>query len=195
MARDTQNDEQTPLLGGGVRRDGSPPPPIHHVANGETTTRNESTLPPTTSSRAIAPSRRLRIALSLSFLALVLAVGGDMADASLNPILEELICKQVHGEGVPLGNLLVGSGDGNGDDPCKDAEVQSRLATLMGWFEALFALPGILLTVPYGAFADRSGRSVVLGLSMLGMLLFEIFLLLVCEYPHPPWFSRSAIGS
>jgi MFS family permease len=64
---------------------------------------------------------------------------------------------------------------------CKIPEIQSSLATLIGWKMAFDALPGLLTAVWYGNLADRYGRKPVLIAAMLGEFTSWVWVFLVCK--------------
>ncbi|KAK0645710.1 major facilitator superfamily domain-containing protein [Cercophora newfieldiana] len=99
-----------------------------------------------------------------------LAISGTLVDTSLYEILEDIICERVHGTG-------------HRDDKCKDTGVQTQLSSLMGGLQAAMMVPGLVLTVPYGALADRYGRVKILGLSLLGITLYMASMAVVCARP------------
>ncbi|KAH1909192.1 uncharacterized protein AFUA_5G12740 [Aspergillus fumigatus Af293] len=82
-------------------------------------------------------------------------------------IFEEIICRQYTAQG-----------------DCKIAPVQSELAAVNGWKDTFDALPGILLSIPYGVLADRIGRKPCLLLGLLGVILGESWTRLVCFWPQ-----------
>jgi MFS family permease len=63
---------------------------------------------------------------------------------------------------------------------CKIPEIQSSLATLIGWKIAFDAVPGLLTAVWYGNLADRYGRKPVLIAAMLGEFTSWVWIFLVC---------------
>jgi hypothetical protein len=72
--------------------------------------------------------------------------------------------------------------DGGGNIPemlCKGKQVQSELATLRGVQSFLDELMSIVFMVPYGLLADMRGRKFVVYLSVLGLLLAEIWTVFV----------------
>jgi MFS family permease len=68
---------------------------------------------------------------------------------------------------------------------CKIPEIQSSLATLIGWKMAFDALPGLLTAVWYGNLADRYGRKPVLIAAMLGEFTSLVWIFLVCMATLP----------
>ena len=78
-------------------------------------------------------------------------------------IFESLICHRI----------------GAGHD-CKSPEVQGELALLIAWKETIDQLPGILSALPYGLAADRIGRKPVLVLCLVGLVMEEIAIRVVC---------------
>lgn len=62
--------------------------------------------------------------------------------------------------------------------------MQSELARINGWKDIFNALPSILVAIQYGALADRAGRKPCLLLSILGVLLNEVWTRVVCMLPY-----------
>ncbi|KAJ5938157.1 MFS general substrate transporter [Penicillium verhagenii] len=111
--------------------------------------------------------------------ALILAVdfGFYLTIAPQTKIFENIICRNyLTAQGEPAGTILT-------DSVCKSEPVQVELALVNGWKETADIVPGILLSVPYGILADRWGRKPVLLLGILGSLLGEIWVRVVCFYP------------
>lgn len=89
--------------------------------------------------------------------------GNSLTLAPQISIFESLICRRI----------------GAGSD-CKSPEVQGELVLLIGWKETIDQLPGIILALPYGLAADRIGRKPILVLCLIGLVLEEVAIRLVC---------------
>ncbi|KKZ64105.1 hypothetical protein EMCG_01603 [[Emmonsia] crescens] len=72
------------------------------------------------------------------------------------------------------------------EEECKISAVQGELAFVQGLQTSFEALPSILLSVPYGRLADnvRYGRKFTLALALVGLILGQFWVILVC------WFSQ-----
>jgi MFS family permease len=156
--------ERAPLLGPGDanrRTDFETNPPESDTAS--------TALPPAT--KLISPAKRILV-LALSFTLLItLAIGGALLNVPIAEIQEEIICRRIHGPDFDPGK-------------CKDKNVQSELSLIRGWDTTFTLIPSFLTSVPYGAVADRYGRTLVLGLSLFGITLNAMFGSLVCAMPH-----------
>ncbi|XWX01587.1 hypothetical protein V2A60_009615 [Cordyceps javanica] len=76
--------------------------------------------------------------------------------------------------------------DGHGNVPerlCKVADIQSRVAHIRGLLSFMEAVPGLVLAVPYGIIADTYGRTLVIGLCLVGFLIRDTWIF-VCLYFH-----------
>ncbi|ERS95483.1 hypothetical protein HMPREF1624_07999 [Sporothrix schenckii ATCC 58251] len=97
-----------------------------------------------------------------------------LTDVPIYEVLEDIICRQ-------MGRMGNGDNGDNGTRGCSgDADVQAELAFLRGWQLTLELLPGILMAIPYGIIGDRYGRKVMFIVCMVGILLTQLFYLLVC---------------
>ncbi|RAK73277.1 putative MFS multidrug transporter [Aspergillus fijiensis CBS 313.89] len=127
---------------------------------------------PTSASR----SRKLTVMIAASILILAVDFGFYLTAAPQTKIFEDIVCQ----------NYLTTLGNPADTVPtegiCKSEPVQSELALVNGWKETSDVLPGILLSVPYGVLADRWGRKPVLLLGLLGTLLGELWVRIVCLY-------------
>ncbi|KAK1751710.1 major facilitator superfamily domain-containing protein [Echria macrotheca] len=118
-------------------------------------------------------TKRLVILAVCYGLLIILGIGGTLCSTPIIDIQEAIICRRFHGPDV------------DHDDPaCKDKDVQGELSFIRGWHVSLTLLTSLIASVPYGAMADRYGRTIVLGLSFLGATLTECFGALVCAMPH-----------
>ncbi|KAL4952822.1 major facilitator superfamily domain-containing protein [Aspergillus filifer] len=112
------------------------------------------------------------IALLVFIVAITIDFGDYLSTTPRTQILENIICHNLHPDAATASNP---------NPPiCKDADVQSELALINGWKETFDLLPGIILALPYGVMADRWGRKKVLLLSLLGLVLQEGCLRLIC---------------
>lgn len=116
----------------------------------------------------IPPLRRLAIALPYLLVFLAFEIAVSLVAIPMSPIQEVIICRKHYADVV-------------GADPrCKNEVVQSELSMLKGW-EVTFALiPGMVTAVPYGMAADKYGRRLVLGLSLLGLTLSQAADIIIC---------------
>ncbi|KAL3467370.1 major facilitator superfamily domain-containing protein [Aspergillus heterothallicus] len=97
-------------------------------------------------------------------------------------ILEDIICRDLHPDAITFSST------------CKDVDVQSELALLTGWKETFDQLPGIILALPFGFMADRIGRKKVALLSLVGLIMQEVALRIICWNsptipPRTIWFT------
>jgi MFS family permease len=105
-------------------------------------------------------------------------VGAYLAEAPLTRLYEANLCLKYYREQDPS----VIAGDGSiPEQLCKVDVVQQRLASVFGWQEMFSALPGILLAVPYGTWADKVGRKWIFIASLVGIELGFVWVLLICK--------------
>lgn len=146
-------------------------------------------------------SQKLTVMIAASTLILAMDFGFYLTAAPQIKIFESIVCHDYLAViGKPPGTTLT-------EDICKSEPVQSELALVNGWKDTSDVLPGmminrilicpyycrlmayvvgILFSVPYGVLADRWGRKPVLLLGILGTLLGESWVRVVCkEYSGP----------
>ncbi|KAK4207235.1 major facilitator superfamily domain-containing protein [Rhypophila decipiens] len=105
-------------------------------------------------------------------LIILLDIGLSLLSTGLLQVQEDIVCqKLIH------------------DDPeqqrdCKDKNVQTELSIIQSWQVVFDLLPGLLMAVPIGIIADKYGRSLVLGLSLLGITLSYAFSSAVCAFSN-----------
>ncbi|GAD97260.1 hypothetical protein PVAR5_5933 [Paecilomyces variotii No. 5] len=122
-------------------------------------------------------SQKLTVMIAASTLILAMDFGFYLTAAPQMKIFEDIVCRDY------LAALGKAAKTSITEDICKSEPVQSELALVNGWKETSDVLPGILLSVPYGVLADHWGRKPVLLLGILGLLLGEIWVRIVCLYP------------
>ncbi|PMB73674.1 hypothetical protein BM221_001098 [Beauveria bassiana] len=119
----------------------------------------------------------------------IILISDVVASVPMTPrlvIFEDIICRNYY-------DAWGGSGDSRLGD-CKVEPVQAELAVINGWKETFDTIPGVLVSIPYGALANHIGRTNVLVLALFGSLLSESWLALVCWLPQQLplralWFS------
>lgn len=126
-------------------------------------------------------TQRWQILLFGSLLIFLADFGFFLAIPPQTKIFEDILCRQYYAaHPTPLF-----------EQNCKIVPVQSELARINGWKDTFDAVPSILVAVPYGALADRIGRKPCLLLSLVGVLISEVWTRLVCEFPiwnhHRTW--------
>lgn len=97
-----------------------------------------------------------------------------------NALLEQGLCAEAH----PGLAQLAAAGD---EDPCKDKDVQGRLAMYKGWQSTLECVPTLLLAVPYGLLSDKWGRKPVAMLAFAGTALTTVWYEVVFYFRLPMW--------
>ncbi|KAL7941245.1 MFS general substrate transporter [Trichoderma barbatum] len=107
---------------------------------------------------SIDPSAR-RTILVVAAIQIVLNIRSYVSFAAQLAILQDIVCKSYHEEGLPL--------DGD-DDRCKVDAVQRQVAFINGWKDVFEMLPAIILAVPNGALADRIGGKKIFLLAIVG---------------------------
>ncbi|KAG9190423.1 hypothetical protein G6011_08511 [Alternaria panax] len=119
-------------------------------------------------------------------------VGSYLAEAPLTRLYEANLCLKHYRQ---LGPSVI-AGDGSiAEQLCKVDVVQQRLASIFGWQEMFSALPGILLAVPFGTWADKVGRKWIFIASLVGIELGFVWALLICYFKSLPlqltWLSSA----
>ncbi|KAF1952033.1 MFS general substrate transporter [Byssothecium circinans] len=97
-----------------------------------------------------------------------LSVGPEVA------IFEQVACREYYGPTF--------ISDTMDESQCKIEPVQSEVAFVIAWNNALQTVPGILCALPFGALADRIGRRRVLLFSIVGCFLSDAWVRLVCHF-------------
>ena len=156
-----------------------------------------------TSAEALRASKKLLILVATSTLILLADFGFYLSAAPQTAIFERIICHKYYPD---LNTTAIVDSGGESASICKSEAVQSELALVNGWKDTfdmipsmlvamfktfpvrldgtdlVYNSPGILLAVPYGVLADRWGRKPVILLGIVGTVLGEIWLRVVCEF-------------
>lgn len=114
--------------------------------------------------------RPLGMMITCFLLNILMEFGLYLITIPLSQALEEIICRGALLPDVPITN----------DQRCKDKTVQSELSLIRGWQATFDIIPGLLTALPYSLMADKYGREIVLGLSVLSGTLTSTFNVLVC---------------
>lgn len=59
---------------------------------------------------------------------------------------------------------------------CKTSQIQQEVSTLKGWLEFFDNIPGLVLTIPFGVWADRRGRRKLLLLSITLLAVQQVWI-------------------
>ncbi|KAM3512401.1 hypothetical protein MY11210_003967 [Beauveria gryllotalpidicola] len=167
---DGQNAEESPLL----RMPGQAASPS-----------DEESGPDGAYSRPDASPTFFEVTIAASILILILDVIASVPMTPRLVVFEDIICRNYYD--------AWGSDDSRMGD-CKVEPVQAELAVINGWKETFDTIPGVLVSIPYGALANHIGRTNVLMLALFGSLLSECWLAMVCWLPQTLplrtlWFS------
>ncbi|PGG97775.1 hypothetical protein GX51_07156 [Blastomyces parvus] len=109
--------------------------------------------------------------------------GTYLSIAPLTRIFEAIACRNYYEKLEPGRYRLL---EEIPEQKCKISPVQSEVAFVQGLQISFEALPSILLSIPYGRLADnvRYGRKFTLALAVVGLLLGQFWVIMVC------WFSQ-----
>ncbi|KAK3991434.1 major facilitator superfamily domain-containing protein [Cladorrhinum sp. PSN332] len=150
-------------------------------------------LPATTSQSRTVGSILLTI-LTSAGVVFLLDIGNSLSLAPQTAILESIVCRQYyerqnHDGGAVVVTMMQQTmmiGGGGVDHPCKIEQIQSRVAFINGWKDVSETLPGILLAVPFGMWADRvvGGRKKVMLIAVVGLILADSWVRLVYWFPN-----------
>ncbi|CAG8907285.1 unnamed protein product [Penicillium egyptiacum] len=134
-------------------------------------------------------SKELLILIVCSILTLSTDFGIFMLNAPQTAVFEEIVCRnyQVGLHQTGTGNATLASGTGNAlldPNACKSEAVQGELAIVIGYKATFDVIPGLLLSLPYGILSDHWGRKPVLCLCLLGLILGELWVIIVCIWSN-----------
>ncbi|KAK4186417.1 major facilitator superfamily domain-containing protein [Podospora australis] len=192
----TEQTDRTPLLGSSTRSVSPLSDTTVTTEDGhanDTSNNEASLLIKNEGQRALIRPAVIALVFVVMFL---VELGVGMSIPPMNAIMEAIICRQMHPDafdtspttGTTLqycaGGLILS------DDPvCKSPDVQGYLAMLKGWTSTFECIPGILMAVPYGILSDRRGRRPVLGFTVVGMVLSQVFTFAVFYFSNivPLW--------
>lgn len=130
---------------------------------------------------------RRRVITTTFIMVIMVDLAGFFQEAPQTKILEGIICSRHYSAAAP-----------GGPHDCAAGPVQSELATVTQMLNTFNRLPGLIVAIPFGIFADRYGRRPVLLLAILGALLQDVVSKIVLWYPdliNPRfiWLSSAAL--
>ena len=137
-------------------------------------------------------SKKFLILIVCAIFLLSAEFGFFMSTAPQTAVFEDIICRNYQADLHRTRNGTLPD-----PNPCKSEAVQGELAIIIGYKDTFDTLPsmslgdegliyansdilGILLSLPYGILSDHWGRRPVLYLSMLGIILSEFWVRIVC---------------
>ncbi|KAI1194120.1 major facilitator superfamily domain-containing protein [Nemania serpens] len=114
-------------------------------------------------------------------LVLVAGVSSSLLNAPEVRLLEMALCRDYYraNDSSVIGPPPLSYVD---EQLCKVDSIQADLAYIMATRSLLSAIPGLLLTFPYGQLANKIGRKPVLFLGLLGETLAYFWVVLVCYF-------------
>ncbi|KAF3026097.1 hypothetical protein E8E15_005491 [Penicillium rubens] len=121
--------------------------------------------------------KKLLVSIVCAIFLLSADFGFFMSTAPQMAVYEDIICQNYQATLHGAGNDTLIPSEPN---PCKSEAVQGELALVIGYQNTFDVVPGLILSLPYGILSDRWGRKPLLYLSVLGILLGEIWVRIVC---------------
>ncbi|KAL2687417.1 hypothetical protein Neosp_004978 [[Neocosmospora] mangrovei] len=95
----------------------------------------------------------------------------SMGDLPSIRLMQDIVCKRHYG--ITNHELLP-------EEECRGEEVQQELNTIMMGILISVTVSSVLVAFPLGILADRVGRVTILSLSILSMLLSQVYGMIVC---------------
>ncbi|KAJ5788834.1 uncharacterized protein N7518_005845 [Penicillium psychrosexuale] len=135
---------------------------------------------PLLGAHAIKPAqhpKKLLVSIVCAIFLICADFGFFMSTAPQIAVYEDIICRNYQDTLHRAGNETLSSPVSN---PCKSEAVQGELALVIGYQSTFDVMPGLILSLPYGVLSDRWGRKPLLYLGILGILLGEIWVRIVC---------------
>ncbi|KAL7928718.1 major facilitator superfamily domain-containing protein [Trichoderma chlorosporum] len=120
------------------------------------------------------PSGYSRVFVQLCIITLLFDFIQYSSYAPLTAVFEEVICDHYYS----------GFDDSLVQRDCKIVPVQSELAIVKGYKDALNQVPSIVLGIPLGLLADRIGRKPMTVMFLLGFFLSDSWTKIVCFFPN-----------
>ena len=102
------------------------------------------------------------------------------SNGSMDQLVEGAVCQRLYADVT----------DRYHDPRCKNDDVQSQLSLVNGWQTTFGIVPGLLVAVPYGFFADKYGPRALLPLTFLGTTTTQFVQQLMCKFTR--LFKREA---
>ncbi|TEA19380.1 Efflux pump ustT [Colletotrichum sidae] len=101
--------------------------------------------------------------------------------------VEDLVCRQHYGVMKPVD-----------EERCKEDSIQGKVAMIFAIYGSLEAAIAAVAALPWGIAADRVGRKSVFSLAVLGVMLDQLWFLVVCAFPsllplNAMWFGSSLL--
>ncbi|KAK6215273.1 major facilitator superfamily transporter [Colletotrichum tabaci] len=111
----------------------------------------------------------------------IIVLGAGASGLWVIPItrqVEDIVCREYYG-------VLHSEHGGPIDEArCKEDAIQSKVAMLFAVYSALQASIGAAAAFPWGIVADRFGRKWVFSMAVLGIVLGQLWFLVVCAFPR-----------
>ncbi|KAJ5114323.1 hypothetical protein NUU61_000082 [Penicillium alfredii] len=134
-------------------------------------------------------SKKLLILTACAMFVLAADFGFYCAVAPQTAVFEDIICRNFQ-VGAFNNNTNHTNNNDNATDsipdgnPCKSEAVQGELALVLGYKDMFDMLPGLVFSLPYGVLSDHWGRRPVLYLGVVGILLADIWIRIVCFWSN-----------
>ena len=119
----------------------------------------------------IPPSRLFYIVIIGLLINTSVYINAEFMGVSLNQLIEGA-CKTLYPD---VSNPYF-------DKQCKSQDVQTQLSLVQGWDGTFAMMPGLLMAIPYGVFADSNGPRGLLLLVFAGSVLMQLWQLAVCKF-------------
>ena len=134
---------------------------------------------PAPSERKFLIPREVYVAGTIEFLA---TFGAAIASIPSTRLIENAVCQRHFNTQNAVSEHF-----------CKDAGVQTEMAALLGAQGSFGAIPGLILTIPYGVLAEHVDRRFILLANLLSNMAVLGFTTSICEF-HGEILALSWVG-